>query len=76
MAFFQQLFTKKTPAENYDPAKMQPVIRSSICTGERVAGFKDRSTGQFHEIMLLRSEADLEAFRKRYGITEEIRTIY
>ena len=28
-----------------------PVIRSSICTGERVAGFKDPVSGNFQEFL-------------------------
>ena len=30
-----------------------PVIRASICTGEKVAGFQDIHTGKFTEIMLI-----------------------
>ena len=36
-----------------------PVIRSSICTGEQVAGFKDLTSGKFEELMLLRDDRDL-----------------
>ena len=50
------------------------MIRSSICTGEQVAGFKDKSTGHFREVMCLRSDRDREDFLKTYGIrAEEIR---
>ncbi len=68
--------TKKEPRRAYDPAELKPVIRASICTGEKTAGFRELATGKVHEIMLIRSEADLEAFRREYGITEEIETIY
>ena len=52
-------------------------IRDSICTGERVAGFKDLRTGRFSEVMLVRSQADLEEFRILYGIgAEDIATEY
>ena len=52
----------------------KPVIRSSICTGEQVAGFKDLRTGRFTEIMLVRDNEDLEEFTRKYGISrEEIR---
>lgn len=68
---------KKTPPkETYDKTALTPVIRSSICTGEKVAGFQEISGGKFREVMLIRNEADLEAFRKRYGIDGEIKTIY
>ena len=72
-----QLFRKKqVPEMQYDPEKETPVIRSSICTGEKTAGFQDRKTGAFHDVMLIRSPADLQEFRRKYGITGEIRTIY
>lgn len=67
---------KQAPATAYDKALLEPVVRSSICTGEKVAGFRERDTGRFREISLIRSEADLDAFRQKYGIEGEIRTIY
>ncbi|MBE6005852.1 MAG: aspartate dehydrogenase [Sarcina sp.] len=67
----------QAPQEPYDPAVREPVLRCSICTGEQVAGFRDRKTGDFTEIMLIRNPADLEAFRKQYGIEEtELKRIY
>ena len=44
------------------------MIRSSICTGEKVAGFRDLQTGKFTEMMLICTPEDLETFRNRYGI--------
>ena len=76
MSIFSRLGRKKTPSATYDPARERPMIRASICTGERVAGFVEQATGHFREVMLLRSDADLERFRKQYGIREEIGTIY
>ena len=35
------MFHKKVQKETYDRANQKPVIRSNICTGEKVAGFKD-----------------------------------
>ena len=73
------LFTKKTkeaPKPPYDPAVEEAAIRCSICTGEQVAGFRNRETGRFEEVMLLRTPADLEAFRTQYGIEGEIEKIY
>ena len=55
---------------------MVPAIRSSICTGEKVAGFRNRDTGAFTEIMLLRGQDDEEKFRRQYGITEDIPVFY
>lgn len=61
----QALLSKQYDAETY-----KPVVKCSICNGEQVAGFKNLHTGQFEEIMLVRSEADLQEFKERYGITE------
>lgn len=65
-------FKKKKPALSYDKENKRPVIRSSICTGEQVAGFKDIHSGKMEEVMLIKSPADVEAFKQKYGIIEEI----
>ena len=70
------LFWKKTVCEGYDPQEKTPMIRASICTGEQVAGFRDLRTGKFEEIQLIRNAKDLEEFKKRYGITGEIKKFY
>ena len=58
----------------FDREHHKPVIRSSICTGEQVAGFKDLRTGRFTEIMLVRNNEDIEEFTQKYGVSrEEIR---
>lgn len=67
---------KSSISMSYDPNVHVPAIRCSICTGEQVAGFKDLSDGRFEEVMLIRSSADLEEFRERYGITGDIEKIY
>ncbi len=70
------LFKKKTVAQTYDKENKKPVIQSSICNGEKVAGFKDVHTGKIEEIMLIKNDADLEKFKAMYGIKEEIRREY
>jgi len=67
---------RKEKAAAYDHEKLVPAIRSSICTGERTAGFRDKVTGHFSEVMLIRDERDLESFRRQYGIVGEIETFY
>lgn len=52
----------------FDPETQYAVIRSSICTGEQVAGFRDKKTGSFKEVMLIQNSQDLERFQKIYGI--------
>ena len=66
---------KKTEHKTYDHEKLEPVIRCSICTGEEVAGFRDRETGRFTEVMLLRTDEDLREFQEIYGVSE-VRRIY
>ncbi len=47
---------------------MIPVVRASICTGERVAGFKEPATGKFHDLALIRSDGELRDFLDTYGV--------
>lgn len=54
----------------YDKSGKIPVIRSSICTGEQVAGFKDPVSGKFEELMLIRDSKDLSDFLRRYHVEE------
>ena len=70
------LFKKKTVTKTYDKDNKKPVIKASTCNGEQVAGFKDIHTGKIEEIMLIKERADLEAFKKMYGIDEEIEKEY
>lgn len=65
------MFHKKAKPQGYDRETQRPVIRAGICTGEQVAGFRDRRTGKFTEIMLIRDRRDLEEFREVYGISAE-----
>ena len=52
----------------FDPQKQYAVIRSSICTGEKVAGFKDKTDGHFTEVMLIRSKQDEQTFKETYHV--------
>ena len=70
------LFKKKTVTKTYDKDNKKPVIKASICNGEQVAGFMDIHTGKIEEIMLIKEREDLEAFKKMYGIDEEIEKEY
>ena len=71
------LFSKKSREQEikFDPDKQYAVIRSSICTGEKVAGFKSKADGHFTEVMLIRSYEDELRFRETYGI-DTIKTEY
>lgn len=52
----------------FDPQKQYAVIRSSICTGEKVAGFKNIEDGHFTEVMLIRTEEEEQRFKKIYNL--------
>ena len=70
------LFKKKAAVPAYDKGNKKPVIKSSICNGEQVAGFKDIHTGKMEEVMLIKSQTDIEKFKAMYGIDEEIAKEY
>lgn len=61
---------KRQAVSPYDKTGKIPVIRSSICTGEQVAGFKDIVSGKFEELMLIRDGKDLAEFLSRYQVEE------
>lgn len=72
------IFLKKKPdipVYNYDPEKEIPVIHASICNGEQVAGFKDKKTGVFHELMVIRSDKDITEFKNAFSL-KDIRKEY
>ena len=73
-----KLFGRKKarkPAVQFDPETQYAVIRSSICSGEKVAGFKNKTNGHFTEVMLIRSPADEKEFKETYGV-ESLKTEY
>ena len=66
------LFKKKNVSKfAYDPALHTPVIYSSICTGEKRAGFEVKSTGKFEEVMCIRTPEDMKMYLKTYGLSEK-----
>lgn len=68
----EKMFWKRAEkkAVFYDKTGKTAVIRASICTGEKVAGFKDEATGKFEDMIVIRSDADLREFMSRYGVQE------
>ena len=75
MSLFSFKSAKKASAPPFDPAAEEPALRCSICTGEQVAGFRNKSTGHFREVTLIQSPKDLESFKKDYGV-EELKKIF
>lgn len=68
-------FKRKKETKTYDRENLQPALRCSICTGEQTAGFRNIHTGKFQEVMLIRTQEDLDAFMEQYGV-EEIVKVY
>jgi len=52
----------------YDPSVEKPIVKCSICTGEQTAGFKNLTTGKYHEVVAIKTDEDLQQFMKVYGI--------
>ena len=75
MGLFSFKSAKKLSAPPFDPAAEEPAIRCSICTGEQVAGFRSKRTGQFREVTLIRTPKDLEGFKKNFGV-EDLKKIF
>ena len=73
------LWKKRTQSSaedfKFDPETQYAVIRSSICTGEKVAGFKNKRDGHFTEVMVIRTASDEQRFKDLYGI-DSVRTEY
>ncbi len=76
MAFWNRILKGTEEAYTYDPDREEPVLQKSICTGETAAGLRDRENGRFRELMLIRSDHDLQTFMRRCGLKEKPRTVY
>ena len=61
---------KKKLKVQFDRETQKPVLRCSICTGEKVAGFKNIHTGKFEEVMLIRSDEELDVFKAMYELDD------
>lgn len=59
----------------FDPETQYAIFRCSICTGEKVAGFKNKADGRFTEVMLIRSLRDEERFKEMYHL-DTVKTEY
>lgn len=72
------IFQRKQPKRpQFPPERYEPVVRRSICTGERTACVRERETGKVYELMLLRTPEDLAAFAREYGLRpEDVETVY
>ena len=60
---------KELPVVEFNPDKERAILKCSICNGEQVAGFKDKQTGHFTEVMLIKNGQDLDAFMEMYDLS-------
>lgn len=71
---------KKSSANalSWDPAREEPVVKKSICTGEATVGFVDKNTGKYRDVRKVSTPAEIEAFCRETGLPADakIRTIY
>lgn len=67
-----RIFKRKPPAPliPFNPDVQKPVIKCSICNGEQIAGFKNKSTGVFTEVMLIKNSDDLNSFLQMYNLSD------
>ena len=65
------MFGRKKVKKSFDRENQIPVIHSSICNGEQVAGFKDLHTGKFTEVMVIRNHKDMDEFLETYDISSD-----
>lgn len=65
--YYERSLKEKIP---YDSERQYAVLRVSICTGEKMAGFKDYEDGHFTEVMLIRNDEDEKRFKAIYGLDE------
>lgn len=67
ISYYERTLKEKMP---YDPERQYAVIRASICTSEKVAGFKNYDDAHFMEVMLIRDIEDEKRFKTIYGLDE------
>ena len=67
ISYYERTLKEKIP---YDPKKQYAVMHVSICTGEKVAGFKNYDDSHFTEVMLIRNAEDEKRFKAIYGLDE------
>ena len=66
---------KKIAKIEYNKETEVPAVKSSICIGEKTAGFLEVSTGKYRDVMLIKSDADIDLFKKACGV-DDVRKIY
>lgn len=65
MLFAKQKKTPLAPPEGLGEKDI--ATESSICTGETIIGFRDPKTGRLLQAVVVRTQADRDAFYRSYG---------
>ena len=74
--FFKKTHPTKTSSlPDFNPSTHRAIIKCSICNGEQVAGFKDKQTGHFTEVMVIHTPLEEERFKEIYGL-EKVKREY
>lgn len=60
----------RKPTFEFNPETQIAVIRSSVCSGEKVAGFKSKIDNSFVEVMAIRNDWDKQDFLKAYNLED------
>ena len=62
---------KQAEVLHWDPAAEKPVVRVSICTGEKTGCLQNLHTKHLKDVMLIRGDADLAEFCRLTGTARE-----
>ena len=68
---------KRQQPLRFPPEEYEPLLRQSICTGEKTGCVRERATGRIREVQLIRDRKDLEAFCALCGAApDSVKTVY
>jgi len=54
----------------FNPEEESPLIKCNTCNRDMVAGFKNKKTGEFREVMTVNSDEEIEKFAAACGVTQ------
>ena len=71
------IFGKNNKYPKFPEGGYEPVIRCSICTGEKVICARDKKTGELTPIQLIAAPDDLDGFCRENGLdASKLRKVY
>lgn len=63
------LFSKKSASRGGHTVQ-DVAIEISVCTGEKMIGFRNRRTGRLEQAVLVRTQQDIDDFYRAHGLSE------